>query len=56
MGDSGVLSFHYVKNSWTEIQLRGFSIHTQDSYLRCVTGLARFYHRNGPQNSDSELS
>src|ERR1017187_3153138 len=23
-----------------EIQLRGFSIHTQDSYLRCVTGLA----------------
>jgi site-specific recombinase XerD len=38
-----------------EIQLRGFSIHTQDSYLRCVTGLARFYHRSPDQIADDEI-
>jgi len=38
-----------------EIQLRGFSIHTQDSYLRCVTGLARFYHRSPDQIVDDEI-
>ena len=38
-----------------EIQLRGFSLHTQDSYLRCVTGLARFYHRSPDQIGDEEI-
>jgi site-specific recombinase XerD len=38
-----------------EIQLRGFSPHTQDSYVRCVTGLARFYHRAPDQINDDEL-
>ena len=38
-----------------EIQLRGFSIHTQDSYVRCVTGLARFYHRSPDQIVDDEI-
>ena len=38
-----------------EIQLRGFSPHTQDSYVRCVTGLARYYHRSPDQISDDEL-
>ena len=38
-----------------EIQLRGFSIHTQDSYLRSVTGLARFYHRSPDQIADDEI-
>ena len=38
-----------------EIQLRGFSLHTQDSYLRCVTGLARFYHRSPDQIGDDEI-
>ena len=38
-----------------EIQLRGFSIHTQDSYERCVTGLARFYHRSPDQIADDEI-
>jgi len=38
-----------------EIQLRGFSIHTQDSYLPCVTGLARFYHRSPDQIVDDEI-
>jgi integrase/recombinase XerD len=38
-----------------EIQLRGFSIHTQDSYVRSVTGLARFYHRSPDQISDEEI-
>lgn len=38
-----------------EIQLRGFSPHTQDSYLRTVTGLARFYHRSPDQINDNEL-
>ncbi len=37
-----------------EIQLRGFSIHTQDSYVRAVTGLARFYDRSPDQISDDE--
>jgi len=38
-----------------EVQLRGFSIHTQDSYVRCVTGLARFYHRSPDQIKDDEI-
>jgi site-specific recombinase XerD len=38
-----------------EIQLRGFSLHTQDSYVRCVTGLARFYHRSPDQIRDEEI-
>src|SRR5262249_21700211 len=38
-----------------EIQLRGFSIHTQDCYVRSVTGLARFYHRSPDQISDDEI-
>ena len=38
-----------------EIQLRGFSIHTQDSYLRSVAGLARFYHRSPDQSADDEI-
>src|ERR1017187_5067111 len=38
-----------------EIQLRGFSPHTQDSYLRSVTGLARFHHRAPDQISDDEI-
>ncbi len=38
-----------------EIQLRGFSPHTQDSYVRTVTGLARFYHRSPDQIKDQEL-
>lgn len=38
-----------------EIQLRGFSVHTQDSYVRSVTGLARFYHRSPEQIMDEEI-
>ena len=38
-----------------EIQLPGFSPHTQDSYLRSVTGLARFYYRSPDQISDDEI-
>jgi integrase/recombinase XerD len=38
-----------------EIQLRGFSPHTQDSYVRSVTGLARYYHRSPDQIEDDEL-
>lgn len=38
-----------------EIQLRGFSPHTQDSYVRSVTGLARFYHRSPDQIGDDEI-
>jgi site-specific recombinase XerD len=38
-----------------EIQLRGFSLHTQDSYVRSVTGVARFYHRSLDQIQDEEL-
>jgi site-specific recombinase XerD len=38
-----------------EIQLRGFSPHTQDSYVRTVTGLARHYHRSPDQINDDEL-
>ena len=38
-----------------EIQLRGFSPHTQDSYVRSVAGLARFYHRSPDQIVDDEI-
>jgi site-specific recombinase XerD len=38
-----------------EIQLRGFSIHTQDSYERNIAGLARFYHRSPDQIADDEI-
>lgn len=38
-----------------EIQLRGLSSHTQDSYVRSVTGLARFYHRSPDQITDDEI-
>ena len=38
-----------------EIQLRGFSPHTQDSYVRSVTSLARFYHRPPDQIGDDEI-
>jgi integrase/recombinase XerD len=38
-----------------EIQLRGFSIHTQDSYLRSVAALAQFYHRSPDKIADDEI-
>jgi integrase/recombinase XerD len=38
-----------------EIQLRGFSINTQDSYVRSVAGLAQFYHRPPDQLVDEEI-
>ena len=38
-----------------EIQLRGFSPHTQDSYVRSVAGLAGFYHRPPDQINDEEI-
>jgi len=38
-----------------EIQLRGFSPHTQDSYVRSVAGLARFYHRPPDQIGDEDI-
>jgi site-specific recombinase XerD len=55
MGDIGVLMTPLRQKLIDEIQLRGFSIHTQDSYLRCVTGLARFYHRSPDQIVDDEI-
>jgi integrase/recombinase XerD len=38
-----------------EIQLRGFSIHTQDSYVRSVYGLAGFYDRSPDLIGDEEI-
>jgi integrase/recombinase XerD len=38
-----------------EIQLRGFSPNTQDSYVRSVAGLAQFYHRSPAQIGDQEI-
>src|SRR5271157_217391 len=38
-----------------EIQLRGFSPRTQESYIGSVTGVARFYHRSPDQIQDEEL-
>ncbi len=38
-----------------EIQLRGFSINTQDSYARSVAGLAQFYHRSPDKIADDEI-
>jgi site-specific recombinase XerD len=55
MGDIGVLMTPLRQKLIDEIQLRGFSMHTQDSYERCVTGLARFYHRSPDQIADDEI-
>lgn len=55
MGDVGVAMTPLRQKLIDEIQLRGFSPHTQDSYVRCVTGLARFYHRAPDQINDDEL-
>jgi site-specific recombinase XerD len=38
-----------------EIQLRGFSPNTQDSYVRSVAGLAQFYKRSPDQIHDEEI-
>lgn len=38
-----------------EIQLRGFSLETQESYVRSVYGLARFYHRSPDRIADEEI-
>ena len=38
-----------------EIQLRGFSPHTQDSHVGWVTGLARFHQRSPDQIVDDEI-
>ena len=38
-----------------EIQLRGFSPNTQDSYVRSVAGLAQFYKRSPDQIVDDEI-
>jgi hypothetical protein len=38
-----------------EIQLCGFSPHTQDSYVRWVAGLAQFHHRSPDQIVDDEI-
>jgi integrase/recombinase XerD len=38
-----------------EIQLRGFSINTQYSYVRSVAALAQFYHRSPERIADEEI-
>ena len=38
-----------------EIHLRGFSPHTENSYVRSVTGVARFYQRSPDRINDQEL-
>jgi integrase/recombinase XerD len=38
-----------------EIQLRGYSLHTQDSYVRSVYGLAGFYHRSPDLIGDEDI-
>jgi len=38
-----------------EVQLRGFSINTQDSYVRCVAGLAQFYYRSPDPIGDEQI-
>jgi site-specific recombinase XerD len=38
-----------------EIQLRGFSSNTQDSYIRSVAGLAQFYRRSPDKITDDEI-
>ena len=38
-----------------ELQLRGFSLHTQDASVRSVAGLAQHYHRSPDQIEDGEI-
>lgn len=35
--------------------LRGFSVRTREAYLRCVTGLARYYHRAPDQLERAQI-
>jgi len=55
MGEVGVTMTPLRQKLIDEIQLRGFSPHTQASYVRCVSGLARFYHRAPDRVTDEEL-
>jgi integrase/recombinase XerD len=55
LGDSGVLMTPLRQKLIDEVQLRGFSINTQDSYVRCVAGLAQFYHRSPDQIGDEQI-
>src|ERR1035441_8575171 len=55
MSDFAVIMTALRQKLIDEIQFRGFSIHTQDSYVRAVTGLARFYHRSPDQIVDDEI-
>ena len=55
MSDFAVIMTALRQKLIDEIQLRGFSINTQDSYERCVSGLARFYHRSPDQIADDEI-
>lgn len=55
IGDDGVSMTPLRQKLIDEIQLRGFSPHTQDSYVRSITGVARFYHRSPEQINDQEL-
>jgi integrase/recombinase XerD len=54
-GDSGALMTALRQKLIDEIQLRGFSPSTQDSYVRSVAGLAQFYHRSPDKVADDEL-
>ena len=55
MGEVGVTMTPLRQKLIDEIQLRGFSPNTQDSYVRSVAGLAQFYHRSPDKLSDDEI-
>jgi integrase/recombinase XerD len=55
LGDNEVTMTALRQKFIDELQLRGFSLHTQRAYVRCVAGLAGFYHRSPDQLSDEEI-
>ncbi len=55
MGDVAVTMTALRQKLIDEIQLRGFSPNTQDSYVRSVAGLAQFYHRPPDKIADDEI-
>ena len=56
MGDVGVGMTPLRGELIDEFQLRGFSIHIQDSDVRSVTGLAPFSQRSPGQIVDDEIN
>lgn len=55
LGDNGTAMKPLRQKLIDEIQLRGYSAHTQDAYVRAVAGLAKFYNRSPEKITDRQI-